>query len=382
MNAIKLYYLSLVNLIVYYNRFDDKRMSLIFSRVPLLSKIHNAWLRSVIYKFCLFLEPLASLIIVTLLLVPYCIISIITKKQPLGNELFIDNCPLLKARTIAAGKYDESIDWLYSFFVPKKDWDRTKRCHSLFEYVSFWNVIQSYVLSVITIIGSQTINKFRYIFKTYNCFEFFLTNYVLQNISPDITLCFCNQMDRWAILFDHAPQKNRVLFQHGIEMPTANWPAKFERTDTVYVLSKEESEHLFKAAFKIRPSNVYLLKPTIELTQMAEDDNIKVLIVGFPSYHLFEQEKALVTALNKDGITVYLKPHPGKEDMGRYVELGKKHSNCKIILEKIFPDVDLVCSYRSTLAVEYQAHNKFVMMYDDYSVDEMIEKIKELRKRT
>lgn len=379
MNPIKLYYLSFENIKRYFSSIEDKNKSLIFNRVPVLNKIHAPWLQNIIYKVCIILEPLVSLLIVTVLLIPYCIKALVTKKQPLSHELYIDNCPLLKGRTVSAGKYEEATDWLYSFDVSKKDWDKTKRCHSIFEYVSVWDVIKAYCLSFCAILGAQTKLKFKFVFRTFNSFEFFLMYYVLQNISPDITLCFCNQMDRYAILFDHAPQKNRILFQHGIEMPYADWPVKFERTDTVYVLSMEETENLFKAAFKVKPTHIYQLKPTIELTKMPDDVNFKILIVGFPGYLMFEKENAIVKAFTQDGYAVYLKPHPGKEDMTTYLNLEKEYKNCHIILEKKFPDVDAVCSYRSTLAVEYQAHGKFVMMYDDYSVEEMIQKIKELK---
>lgn len=379
MNPIKLYYLSFDNIKKYFSSVEDKNKSLIFNRVPVMNKIHTPWLQNIIYKVCIALEPLVSMLIVTLLLIPYCINALSTKKQSLSKELYIDNCPLLKGRTIAAGKYDMALDWLYSFDVEKKDWDKTKRCHSIFEFVNVWDVVKAYCLSVVAILGAQTKLKFKFVFRTFNSFEFFLLYYVLRNISPDITLCFCNQMDRYAILFDHAPQNNRVLFQHGIEASTADWPVKFERTDTVYVLSMEETVNLFRAAFKVKPTHIYQLKPTIDLTNMSDDGNFKILIVGFPGYLLFEKESAIVKAFAQDGFTVYLKPHPGKEDMTTYLNLEKEYENCKIILEKLFPDVDTVCSYRSTLAVEYQAHGKFVMMYDDYSVEEMIEKIKELK---
>lgn len=382
MNPIKLYYLSFENIKKYFSSIEDKNKSLIFNRVPVLNKIHASWLQSIIYKVCIVLEPLVSLLVVTVLLIPYCFKAIFTKKQPLSNELYIDNCPLLKGRTIAAEKYEVATDWLYSFDVAKKDWDKAKRCHSIFEFVSGWDVIKAYYLSVCAILGAQTKLKFKYVFRTFNSFEFFLMYYVLQNISPEITLCFCNQIDRYAILFDHAPQKNRALFQHGIEMPYADWPVKLEHTDTVYVLSKEETKNLFKAAFKVKPTHIYQLKPTIELTKLPDDNNFKILIVGFPGYLLFDKEKAIVKAFAEEGYSVYLKPHPGKEDMTKYKELADAHKKyCKLILEKKFPDVDVICSYRSTLAVEYQAHGKFVMMYDDYSVENMIQRIKDLKEK-
>lgn len=378
MKALNIYYLSFLNITKYFDGNSKKNKSLIFTRVPIIKKIHSERIQTVVFNICVIIEPLISFLIVTLLLLPYCFKSLITKKQQLCDLLYIDNCPLLRGRVISAGKYDDSLDWLYSFSVSKKDWDRSKRCHSIFEYVNVHNVIQSYLLSVRAILGAQKILKFKYVFRTFNCFEFFLTYYFLNNISANITLCFCNQMDRWAILFDHAPQKKRILFQHGIEDPKADWPIKFERTDTVYVLSMEEAELLFKAAFKVRPSNIYQLKPTIKLTRI-DDDSFKILIVGLPGYLLYDKELELVKAFNEDGYTVYLKPHPGKEDMTTYLNLEKEYPNCKIILKQMFPDVDVVCSYRSTLAVEYRVHNKFVMLYDDYPVEKMIEKIKQLK---
>lgn len=381
MNPIRLYYLHFENIKAYFLSIKGKNKSLLFNRVPLLNKIKIAWLQTVIYNVCVIIEPFVSLLIVTVLLFPYLIKAAFTAKQPLSSELYIDNCPLLKGRTISAGKYDDSIDWLYSFDVPKDKWDSSKRCHSLFEYINIWNVIQAYFLSVIAILGAQTKLKFKFVFRTFNSFEFFLTYYVLRNIPDTITLCFCNQMDRWAILFDNAHQKSRILFQHGIEMPSANWPIKFEHTDTVYVLSMEESELLFKAAFKVRPKNVFLLKPTIELTKMEGDNNFKVLIVGYPGYLRYEKELAIVKAFAKEGNTVYLKPHPGKEDMTTYLNLEKDYSHCKIILERLFPDVNVVVSYRSTLAVEYEAYNKTVLLYEEYSIEEIIDKIKELQKK-
>ncbi len=378
MSPIKIYFLSFENIKKYFDSVKDNNKMLIFSRVPILNKIKVKWAQDLVYTFCIIFEPIVSLFIVTALLIPWSIRALCAKKQPLGGTLYIDNCPLLKGRTIAANKYEESKDWIYSIDIDKKEWDRSKRCHSLFEYVNVWNVLQAYVLSVTAILGAQTKLKFKYVFRTFNSFEFFLTYYMLRNIPVETILCFCNQMDRWAILFDNAPQTNKVLFQHGIEMPSADWPIKLEHIDKVYVLSMEESELLFRAAFKKKPKEIIVMSPTIYLTEM-NDSQFTVLIVGFPSYGLFDKELALVKQLTKSGVKVYLKPHPGKEDFSRYLNLENVYPNCSIILEKLFPRVNAVCSYRSTLAVEYQAHNIPVMMYDDYTIEQMIKKINELQ---
>lgn len=379
MNPISLYYLSFENIKKYFSQNKGKNESLIFTRAPLLKYIHYRWARDVVFKLSIIAEPFFSLLIVTARLVPWGGKATFTKRQRLSSMLYMVNSPIFVDRVKAAGKYEESIDWMYSIDVDKKHWDVDKRCHSIFEYVSLWNVMWAYVLSIITIIGAQTKLKFRYVFRTFNSFDFFLTYYVLKNIPKETTICFCNQMDRWAILFDNAPQKNKILFQHGIEAPSADWPVKLKYTDTAYVLSMEESELLFKSVFKVKPMNVYLMKPTIELTKMNDDDKFKVLIVGFPGYLMFEKEKAVVNALANENTIVYLKPHPGKEDMTKYINLENEYRQCKIIREKLFPDVDVVVSYRSTLAVEYQLYKKTVLFYSDYSVEKIIERIKELR---
>lgn len=381
MNPVKLYYLHFENYKIYISRIKGKNKSLLFNRVPLLNHIHADWLQTVIYKACIVLEPLASLIMVTVCLFPWCVKALLTKRNPISEILYFDTTPLLKGRTISAGKYEESVDWIYSMDISKKTWDQTKRCHSLFEYVNVWNVILSYFLSVAAILGAQTKLHFKFLFRTYNSFEFFIAYYTLKNLTLVDTLCFCNQMDRWGVLFDHAPQKNKVLFQHGIEMPTANWPIRFENTDTVYTFSEEESELLLRAEFKNKPQHIYILGPTIQLTKMVDDNGFKILIIGFPGYLMYDKEKAIVDAFNVDGCIVYLKPHPGKEDMTTYLNLEKENTHCRIILEKKFPDVDVVVSYRSTLAIEYQAYKKTVLFYADYSIDEIINKIKELQKK-
>ena len=69
------------------------------------------------------------------------------------------------------------------------------------------------------------------------------------------------------------------------------------------------------------------------------------------------------------------------QKIGVDLNLEKEFPNCKIILERMFPDVDVVVSYRSTLAVEYQALNKSVFMYEINTIDEIIEKINELKNK-
>lgn len=371
MNILNVYYLSLKNTGKYFQH-NLANKNVFWSRLTWLKWLKIGILKTIIWKVFCYFEPILSVIIVSFQLVPYIIKSFLTRHQPIGDMLYIDNCPLLKKRTMSAGLYDSSVDWLYSLSIPKSNWDIGKRCHSIFEYVSLMDVLKSYVLSIVAIIGTSFKVKFKYVMGTFSCMEFFLTHFFLENISEDVTLCFCNQVDRWAVLFDRSHQKNKILFQHGIEMPSADWPVKFEHTNTVYALSKKEADYLFHAVFNKLPENVKIMNPTINLEPINIKEKLSVLIVGYPSYGLYEKESYLIEKLQSDDILVYFKPHPGKMEITKYDELAKTNK-VVILKEQLFPDVSFVVSYRSTLAVEYEVYDKIVLFYEEHPVDEIVD---------
>lgn len=370
MNVIRLYLNGLENLVVYFHRVKDKNKSVLFNRVPFFSHIHSDVLQKLIWSVCLIFEPIVSIVIETLLLFGYLYKAVVTKKRPLSDILYVSNGPMLKKRTISAKMYEQSVDWIYNFQISKEEKDAQKTVHSIFEYLSAFDVIVSYFQAVSATICSIKVSKLKYVMRNYSSFEYCMTYHYLRNIPHNMTIGFCNQIDKWALLYDNAPL-NKILFQHGIEMPTSNWPHKMKSVDTVFVLSMEESENLFRAAFERRPSRICVMDPTITLSPV-DKSKYTILIVGFPGYRFFDKEEYIVKSFDKSPYLVYLKPHPGKEDMSRYISLVESHSNsCKLILDQMFPDVDIVISYRSTLAIEYQAYNKKVLLYSDYTMEEI-----------
>lgn len=374
MNVIKLYLNGLENQVAYFGRIKNKNRSVLFNRAPIIKHFKSKKGQDVIWALCVAIEPFVSFIVETGLLFPYIFKSIITGKKPISDKLFIDHERLLRQRTISAGVYDDAKDWLYGLTVDRVK-DTSKTIHTLFEYLNCMDVLLAYFGAVAATFASLKKTKFKYVMRNYSAFEFCLTHRYLRKIPRSTTICFANQIDRWALLLDDAPL-NKILFQHGIEMPTANWPNKLKNIDTVYVLSMEESELLFRAAFSKRPTTIHVMAPTISLTPVGKD-KYTILVVGFPGYGMFDKEKAVIETFNHAPFYVYLKPHPGKEETTGYQNLANAHpESCKLVLEQMFPDVDIVVSYRSTLAVEYQAHNKKVLLYNDYSMDEIIEYIR------
>lgn len=377
MNVINIYLRGLENLAAFFDRIENKNKSVLFTRVPGIKNIKSEKAKRIIWGSCIAVEPFVSLAIETVMLIPNLFKSAVTRKKgPAPDRLFLAHCPLLKQRTISAGVYDDAKDWLYAMSTSKADMDASKTVHSIFEQLNVIDVLWSYCMAVAATFASIKVTKFKYVMRNYPAFEYCLTYRYLSKIPKSTTICFSNQIDKWALLFDNAPQ-NKILFQHGIETPDADWPNKLRNVDTVYVLSKNESELLFRAAFSRKPSDVHIMAPTITLTPV-DKDKYTILIVGFPGYGKFDKEQCIIKTFSQAPYYVYLKPHPGKEDMTRYRNLTDAHPDTsKLVMEQMFPDVDVVISYRSTLAVEYQAHDKKVLLYNDYSIDQIIELIRQ-----
>lgn len=373
-HPITLYFNHYKNIIAYINKKKNRNQDFFYSRMPKLVQFvfDNKYFRYATFKLAIIIEPIISLTIVTALLFPFVVLSIVTRKKSISNKLYLSYAILLKRRVEVAGLYSSSIDWLYPIFLPASMEKVTgKNVHSVFEYVNVFDVLKAYVYSIFTILFSVKVLCFKNLFRNYVCFEYFLTAIFLRNISSDVELSFANQIDRWAILFDHAPQKNKILFQHGIEMPEADWPIKLKNITMLYALSKNESIFLTRATVVGNPI-IKILPPTIQLTDCKNSDKKSVLIVGYPAYGLFEKESELICKIDLDKVDLYLKIHPGKQDLVKYEELQKKR-NYILITNNTFPNVGIVVSYRSTLAVEYEVYNKRVMLYNDYSIEQICE---------
>ena len=89
----------------------------------------------------------------------------------------------------------------------------------------------------------------------------------------------------------------------------------------------------------------------------------------------FESEKEIIYALTKEGINLYIKPHP-KDNAEIYKAL--KSSSFIILGANEFPKVDIVISYQSTLGVKYEQAGVKVLWYDAIGTKSCIEYVKGL----
>lgn len=301
-------------------------------------------------------------------------------------------------------KEDEykSFDTLYLFFI-NHFLDRCKAA-GVYEKSKYWIVgpaidITKYNLSGKTIVNYKhylmKVDAFRifysactflleYIIKVrtlnliYKIWDFYEVYYSLRRIGKDSIYYFSNQSDKYALLFDQLPSKDKVLIQHGI---VANWgclPYRLENISKFYAMSNLTWQDAYKNLFSNTPYLI-LMNSTLFLYDIP-NSSYTVLIVAEIDY--INIERNILEELSKDQtITIYLKKHPALMNDGCYRELQNKYK-FNYITEKKFPKVDFVISYYSTLAYEYMAHGIPVYMYmskQDFSIVRMMSQLSENR---
>lgn len=201
--------------------------------------------------------------------------------------------------------------------------------------------------------------KYRTILPVYHYFDFCLVARSLERITPEADLYFSNQCDRWGLLFDQLPSKSKTLLQHGIDMDYHNKLVRLKRIDTFYAISKGTWQMSYTHLLECKPE-LRIMKPTIELTEL--DTNVfSVLIISHIIYLDFEKE--ILEAIKDYPIKVFLKKHPTVANDTPYKELQSLYG-FTYITDKVFPKVDYVISYESTLVYEYMNYDIPIFTYD------------------
>lgn len=205
-----------------------------------------------------------------------------------------------------------------------------------------------------------------WILQTYTAVPWFLTRIALSRV--DANFVMAEHFDRWAALADLTtrawrrngrPERKLTLVQHGymgnMEGQTAPFrpPYRLAAVSALYVYD-DASDALLRSDIltpKAAQSAIgHRFTPRISLTPMATTEVFRVLFVGHPM--CADLQLAVLGHLQGLAIHAFYKPHP----------LAGLPASCKdkhwtIVEERaLFPVVDLVVSYRSTLVTEYEHH--------------------------
>ena len=284
------------------------------------------------------------------------------------DELYLNFTYMFMERTKAAGLYQNSKYWVIGpnidkAFIPKdKELIDYRQAISLIDNFNIlsrsFNTIWNYMCHE------------RSLCLVHKVWQFYEVQIGLSKIASNSKIYFANQSDKYASLFDSISTGPKVLLQHGIAL---NWdvlPCPLEHIDIFYAISSQTWQDAY-ANILVGQPELKFFNPTIQLIDY-KNKRKSVLIVSEVTY--FEQEVKILKALRGQNVDVYLKRHPGFVQDECYRNLQQEF-DFTYITEKIFPKVDFVISYFSTLAYEYMAYDIPVYIYntaEDFNVEIML----------
>lgn len=197
------------------------------------------------------------------------------------------------------------------------------------------------------------------IIRSYTSFEYYLACCFVKNMKGKNRFLYYNTYDRWAFLMCNT--ECSTFLQHGKLMDTVLL-IKVGTPETAYYLSKRQGLIVEKKLFNNTPKNVRQRKP-IEFTcnEMLQQNGKKnVLLVCWNNN--IEKEWEICEMLHGK-CNLYIKPHPGDKNNPTYPQMAEQYQ-CVIIPKTGYPHVDVVVSYDSTLADEYEDVDVQVIRYD------------------
>jgi hypothetical protein len=259
--------------------------------------------------------------------------------------------------------------WVTLPWAPQHRLPRDAKEFSLMSLVNWRDLFEAYLDAVYaTYKMAEDSVRLNWVLQSYTAFRWFLVRRVVDRIAG--TLVMAEHFDRWAVLVDRSVQlackqslsKRLVLIQHGAlgglggnsqAVKFMSLPARLTSVGELYVYSKQEEESFRTMVLERHgsacPLSVQYFKPNISLHGSVEATTQRVLFVGHPLCEKFHVSvfKVLHEML---AIEAFYKPHPKAPMSTAMADVGWK------IIDNVtlFPRVELLISYPSTLVIEYE----------------------------
>lgn len=223
---------------------------------------------------------------------------------------------------------------------------------NLLSGITIWEILQSFTKSIgMSFFMTKRYSKYDNFFRAYSSFEFFMMCFFFERIENDVY--YTALIDRRAFLFGNL--KCKVIFlQHGKvnELEDTRFMIKIGKAEEGYFIDEHQRDLCYGQLFYNEPIAHFL--PSFEFSSnhlLINNGKKNVLLVC--NHLFFDIEKTIISMMmNKEDVNLYIKPHPGDEPTTYKNLVGDRGV---ILGKKDFPHVDLVISYDSTLAIEYQS---------------------------
>ncbi|STA74667.1 Uncharacterised protein [Citrobacter freundii] len=246
---------------------------------------------------------------------------------------------------------------------------------SIYEVVSYYDIFKSTLLSIFAFFYFfKSTHHFKWVLQIYTAPSWFLVAIALDKIQGNIVSS--EHYDRWAVLIDivSCKRQNRyTLVQHGSlkALDSSAYlafqiPYKLKHVGKIVVF--DEVEYKFFADKILDPNlseiiEVEYSKPELSLTEVTSNQ-LKLLFIG---HSLCEKEQLKICSqINKkiNNCTIYYKEHPKAR-----ASLDVRDFNFNFITDdSFFPVVDIVISYPSTLAYQYEEKGISVLFHGLHAV--------------
>lgn len=219
-----------------------------------------------------------------------------------------------------------------------------------------------------------------------NAFDCYLLMIALDNLSVDVILVTDAQIDRLAYIIDSAKQAKKEIIMHGsllihgrpqlfllpyvvYNSETIEWcynmPVRLKKISKVYSFTQKEGDYfklsamtpdssplIVEVGYGTKFSKISKSTHQLDILLVADD---KMLLYEIKMCHLFFQ----------NGYRVFIQRHP-LSDRSEYESIANQGIAKIVEASQINPLVDLVVSYGSTLAHEYEVIDIPVIYYTDY----------------
>lgn len=326
--------------------------------------LQNHNIKSILNCFCPVLRLLLAL--VSLVYVTICFVvslfKCINNTPPnivKGRTYYLFFHRLFLQRLISSGLYDQSEFFINGGVI--KDLSKYDLKDKI--VVDYKKYITANDVCYALLMSYQTIWKYYYdyacYFPIYKVWEYYEAYRAMYKLLEGCEIVYCNQYDRWGMLFDRLSVVKTTQVQHGINYTKVF--AKLMHVDVFYAINKKAGEELLDSTIGSHPVVKYM-KPTIVLFDIPKNSKFSVLIVSHIC--VIEHEKKIFELIkNIGGFNVYVKKHPWLQDDTPYKGLQEKYGFI-YITDYRFPRVDCVISYISTLAYEYEMFSIPVYMYN------------------
>lgn len=293
----------------------------------------------------------------------------VKKEMPVGKILMLAlDIPLFKlSQILKCFPKDEEIKAVQIPFINSETPYDT---YSMYSVVKFNDCGRALILSVRLLLRIfKKYHRYDFLFRAYAAYEFFLSCMYVEHSDESNQFLFVSMNDRWAYLIGNDTKHLNIFIQHGILDERIHY-FKFKAPHTAFYINRQQQEFFERKMFIGKPQECNY-RPCLEFTsndKLRQNGNPNLLIICCNKY--FELERVYIKQLAKNNkYNIYIKPHPGFKDYNEYYVLQKKY-DFVILNKEDYPHVDIVLSYDSTLACEYEDVGVPVLRYCDTNFDE------------